>query len=74
VKEICEAVHKKCLNFFSTIGFATMTMLQPTRHSVEQFLAQKLIDEMEHPHCFPDLAQNDFQLFPQTKFALKGRM
>jgi hypothetical protein len=29
---------------------------------------------MEHPHCFPDLAQNDFQLFPQTKFALKGRM
>jgi transposase len=41
--------------------------------SVKQFLAQKSITEMEHPPCSPDLAPNDFWLFPEIKSALKGR-
>jgi histone-lysine N-methyltransferase SETMAR len=39
--------------------------------SVTQFLAQKLITEMEHPPCSPNLAPNDFWLFPEIKCALK---
>jgi transposase len=39
--------------------------------SVKQFLAQKLITEMEHPLYSPDLAPNDW-LFPKIKSALKG--
>jgi hypothetical protein len=31
--------------------------------SVKQFVAQKSINELEHPHCSPDLAENDFWLF-----------
>jgi histone-lysine N-methyltransferase SETMAR len=41
--------------------------------SFKQFLAQKSITEMEHPPCSPDLALNDFWLFPEIKSALKGR-
>jgi hypothetical protein len=41
--------------------------------SVEQFLAQKLISEMEHPLNYPDLVPNDFWLFPKIKSALKGK-
>jgi transposase len=41
--------------------------------SVKQFLAQKPITEMVHPPCSPDLAPNDFWLFPKIKSALKGR-
>jgi hypothetical protein len=29
--------------------------------------------EMEHPPHSPDLSPNDFWLFPEIKFALKGR-
>jgi hypothetical protein len=39
---------------------------------IKQFLAQKSITEMEHPPCFPDLALNDFWLFPKIKSTLKG--
>jgi histone-lysine N-methyltransferase SETMAR len=41
--------------------------------SVKQFLAPKSITEMEHPPSSPDLAPNDFWLFPKIKSALKGR-
>jgi hypothetical protein len=41
--------------------------------SVKQFLAQKSITEMKHPSYYPDLAANDFWLFPEIKPALKGR-
>jgi transposase len=41
--------------------------------SVKQFLAQKSITEMDHPHYTPDLAPIDFQLLPKIKSALKGR-
>jgi histone-lysine N-methyltransferase SETMAR len=40
--------------------------------SVKPFLAQKLITEMEHPPYFPDLAPNNFWLFPKIKSVLKG--
>jgi hypothetical protein len=48
----------------------------PTAHkvlSVKQFLAQKSITDKEHPPCSPDLALNDFWLFPKIKSALKGQ-
>jgi hypothetical protein len=38
---------------------------------VRQFLAQKLVTEMEHSPCSPDLAQNDFWLFQRIKSSLK---
>jgi hypothetical protein len=40
--------------------------------SVKQFVAQKLITEVEHLPCSPALAPNDFGLFPEIKSALKG--
>jgi hypothetical protein len=42
--------------------------------AVKQFLAQKSITEMEYPPYSPDLALNDFWLFPKIKSALKGRI
>jgi hypothetical protein len=41
--------------------------------SFEQFLAQKLITEMDHPPSSPDLASNDFWLLPKIKSALQGQ-
>jgi hypothetical protein len=41
--------------------------------ALKQFLAQKLITEMEHPSYSPDLAPNDFWLFINMKSALMGR-
>jgi len=47
-------------------------MLQLTKHChVKQFLAQKLIPEMEHQPYSLNLAPNDFWLFTETKSALK---
>jgi hypothetical protein len=42
--------------------------------SFKQFLAQKLITEMEHTciHTSPALVPSDFWLFPKIKSALKG--
>jgi hypothetical protein len=40
---------------------------------VKQFLVQKSITEINHPPSSPDLAPNDFWLFPKIKFALRGR-
>jgi hypothetical protein len=39
--------------------------------SVKQFLAKKPITEMQHAPYYPDLALNDFWLFPKIKSALK---
>jgi hypothetical protein len=41
---------------------------------VKQFLTQKSISEIEYPYCSPDLALNDFWLFPKIKSALKGQI
>jgi hypothetical protein len=38
---------------------------------VKQFVAQKLITEMEHLPCSPDLAPNDFWMLPDNKVCLK---
>jgi hypothetical protein len=48
------------------------TLAQKAR-SLKHFLAQNSITEMENPHCFTDLAANDFWLFPKIKSALKKR-
>jgi histone-lysine N-methyltransferase SETMAR len=40
---------------------------------VKQFQAQKPITEIVHPTYSPDLAPNDFWLFPKIKSAFKGR-
>jgi hypothetical protein len=39
--------------------------------TVKQFLAQKLITEMEHPPYSPGLGPNDFWLFPEINSYLK---
>jgi len=40
---------------------------------VREFLATKQITVLEHPAYSPDLAPNDFFLFPKIKGILKGR-
>jgi len=40
---------------------------------VREFLATKQITVLEHPAYSPDLAPNDFFLFPKVKEILKGR-
>jgi len=34
---------------------------------------KKSVTEVEHPTCSPDMAPNDFWLFPKIESALKGR-
>jgi histone-lysine N-methyltransferase SETMAR len=41
--------------------------------SVREFLATKQITVLEHSSYSPDLAPNDFFLFPKIKEILKGR-
>jgi transposase len=40
---------------------------------VREFSADKQITVLERPPCSPDLAPNDFLLFPKIKEILKGR-
>jgi histone-lysine N-methyltransferase SETMAR len=40
--------------------------------TVKQFLVQKSVTEMDYPPYSPDLAPNDFWIFPQIKSAVKG--
>jgi hypothetical protein len=40
---------------------------------MREFLATKQITVLEHPAYSPDLAPNDFFLFPKIKQILKGR-
>jgi hypothetical protein len=45
----------------------------PKALSVKQFLAQKLVTEIEHPPYPSDLAPSDFWVFPKINSTLKGR-
>ena len=45
----------------------------PKNKSKEEFLATKQITVLEHPAYSPDLAPNDFFLFPKIKEIFKGR-
>jgi hypothetical protein len=47
-------------------------MLQLTRQC-QAVSGPKSITEVEHPPSSPDLAPNDFWLFPKIKPVLKGR-
>jgi hypothetical protein len=60
---------EKGLNFGPTI----LTMLKLTNSSLssKQFLAQKLITEVEKPLYSSDLASKDFSLISKIKSALK---
>jgi hypothetical protein len=68
-RNIC-VCKKKGLKFGSAIGFSTMTAFFL---SLKQFLAHKLITEMEHPPYSLDLALSDFWMFPKIESALKGQ-
>ncbi|UYV68153.1 hypothetical protein LAZ67_5003210 [Cordylochernes scorpioides] len=45
----------------------------PTAHVVLQFLAKHSTIQIPHPPYSPDLAPNDFFLYPKLKMKLKGR-
>jgi histone-lysine N-methyltransferase SETMAR len=46
----------------------------PAHRSVGQdFLAKNNVTTLEHPPCSPNLAAEDFYLFPRLISALKGR-
>ena len=47
--------------------------LAHTALSMREFLATKQTTVLEHPAYSPDLARNDFFLFPKIKELLKGR-
>jgi len=42
-------------------------------HTVQEFLAKKEIEIVPHPAYSPDLASNDFFLYPSVKKHLKGK-
>jgi histone-lysine N-methyltransferase SETMAR len=72
LKRLHEAVHRK--KAWTLAGDLILHHDNVPAHkvlSVKQFLAQKSITEIEHPPCSPDLALNDFWLFPKIKSALK---
>jgi transposase len=47
--------------------------ISPKNKIIREFLASKQITVLEHPLYSPDLAPNDFVLFPKTREILKGR-
>ncbi|UYV77095.1 hypothetical protein LAZ67_14003243 [Cordylochernes scorpioides] len=55
-------------------GYFTSVMRGPhTVHVVLQFLAKHSTIQIPHPPYSPDLAPNDFCLYPKLKINLKGR-
>jgi histone-lysine N-methyltransferase SETMAR len=74
LKGLCEAVHSKRPELWPNDWILHYNNAPAYKaFSVKQFLAQKSITEVEHLSYSPDLAPNDFWLFPKIKPALKGR-
>jgi hypothetical protein len=74
LKQLCEAVHRKRPELWPNDWILHHDNASPHKAlSIKQFLAQKLITKMEHPPYSPDIALNDFWLFPKIKSATKGR-
>jgi hypothetical protein len=73
LKQLCEIVHVERSELGQMIGFTTVTMLQLTGHNLSSSFWPKnrLLKWITHP--VPNLALNDFWLFPNIKSALKGR-
>jgi hypothetical protein len=69
LRGLWEGVHKG-LNFLPNWFLHHDTSPAHKVLSVKQFLAQKLISE--HPPYSPDLALNDFWLFPKINSTLMG--
>jgi hypothetical protein len=68
LKELCEAVCRKRPHVWPKDWILYHNNAPPHKAlSVKQFLAQKSITEMEHPSYSPDLALNNFWLFPKIK-------
>jgi hypothetical protein len=69
LKQLHEAVHRKRpeLSILHHDNAPAHMVLY-----LKQFLAKKLITEIECPPRSPNLALNDFWLFPQIKCILKG--
>jgi hypothetical protein len=60
-----------CLSVF-WCAVLRISELVHTALSVREFLYSKQITLLKHPFCSPDLARNDFFLFPKIKKILKG--
>ncbi|KAF6371995.1 hypothetical protein mRhiFer1_009734 [Rhinolophus ferrumequinum] len=71
LKRVCEK-DKNYLNFSPTIHGSCITTMH-TALSVREFLASKQITVLGHLPYSPDLAPNDFFLYPKIKEILKGR-
>jgi hypothetical protein len=73
LKWLCEAMHKERPEIWPNKWIFRYNNAPANKVlSVKQFLAQKLITDMEHPTYSPDLDPNDFWLFTKIKSALKG--
>jgi len=73
-KRLREAVRRKGPEYWPNDGILQYDSAPAHKTlSATQFLAQKLITEMEHPFYSPHLAPNVFWLFLTIKSALKGQ-
>ena len=75
LKRLCEKVRRKRPKLFANNSRILHHDNAPahTALSVGEFSATKQITVLEHPAYSPDLAPNDFFLFPKKKEILKGR-
>ena len=75
LKRLREKVRRKRHDFFADNSWFLHHDNAPahTALSVREFLASKQITVLEHPPYSPDLAPNDFFLFPKIKEVLKGK-
>jgi hypothetical protein len=69
-----EKVDGKSLNFLPTThGSCITTMQLLTRYCLWEILAGKQMTVLEHPPCSPDLASNDFCMFPKIKGSIERK-